>query len=386
MRRNTRLQSRIDSFFGMMDYRMLMPILLITLMGLVILNEVLSSGYGVATFEYPMNFYKQIGAAFLGIMIAFLICLFDSPTLRLFGMIVFGVSVLLLVYIKVDGYSLRAVTGADSWMQIPVIGSYQPSELAKLGIIMVSAYIFAAMREGKMAYLNGSIGVGATFLIPLLLILMEPDFGTGMVIVFVFIAMLFIWGIKWRYIWIGLAAVVVTVPLLWIYVFSAYQQNRILTYLFPGHDKTASYHIGQSLAAISSGGLTGVPDSSRVLVPVKESDFIYTALSENMGLIGTSALIILIVFFVVRSFRVALEVYRYGNLAEAYILVGALAFFSAHFIENLGMCVGLLPITGIPLPFFSLGGSSMATSYVTLGVMLNISMNHKLLISETKQT
>lgn len=381
MRGATRLQKRIDSFFAMMDYWMLIPVLIMALMGLVILNSVLASGYGAA--EYPLNFYKQVGAVFVGITLALIICLFDSPTLRLFGIIVFSVSLLLLMYIKVDGYSLKAVTGADSWMQLPIVGSYQPSELAKLGIIMVSAYAFAAMREGKITYLHGAISIGLTFLIPLGLILTEPDFGTAMVIIFTFISMLFVWGIKWRYILLGLVGVVVTVPLLWLYVFSPFQQNRILTFIFPGHDKTASYHIGQSLAAIASGGLTGVRDGTRIAVPVKESDFIYTALSENMGLIGTTALILLIVLFIVRTIIVAIRVYRYGNRAEAYILIGASAFFSAHYIENLGMSVGLLPITGIPLPFFSYGGSAMVTSFITLGVMLNISMNHKLLMAET---
>ncbi|HHT44564.1 MAG TPA: FtsW/RodA/SpoVE family cell cycle protein [Fastidiosipila sp.] len=381
MRSTTRLQTRIDSFFAMIDYWMLIPVLIIAVMGLVVLNTVLASGYGAA--EYPMNFYKQLGAVFVGVALALIICLFDSPTLRLFGIIVFGISLLLLVYIKVDGYSLKAITGADSWMQLPIVGSYQPSELAKLGIIMVSAYSFAAMREGKITYVHGAINIGLTFLVPLGLILLEPDFGTGMVIIFTFISMLFVWGIKWRYILLGLAGVVVTVPLLWMYVFSPYQQNRILTFVFPGHDKTASYHIGQSLAAIASGGLTGVGDGPRVAVPVKESDFIYTALSENMGLIGTTALIILVTLFIVRTIIVAVRVYRYGNRAEAYILIGAIAFFSAHFIENLGMSVGLLPITGIPLPFFSYGGSAMVTSFITLGVMLNISMNHKVLMAET---
>lgn len=367
----------------MMDYWILVPILLITMMGLVVLNTVLSSGYGVATFEYPMNFYKQVGAVFVGITLALIICLFDSPTLRLFGMFVYGVSVVLLVYIKVDGYSLAATTGADSWMQLPFIGSYQPSELAKLGIIMVSAYAFAAMKEGKTSYLRGFITVGIVFLIPLFLIMREPDFGTSMVIVFMFLCMLFVWGIKWRFIILGLAGVAAAVPLLWTYFFDTYQQNRILTFIFPGHDKTASYHISQSLAAIASGGLTGVADDIRVSVPVKESDFIYTAVSENMGLIGTTALVLLIIVFVARCIIVALSLNRFGNHAEAFIMIGAIAFFSAHFIENLGMTVGLLPITGIPLPFFSMGGSSMVTSFITLGVILNISMNHRQLLHET---
>ena len=148
-----------------------------------------------------------------------------------------------------------------------------------------------------------------------------------------------------------------------------------MTFLFRGYDKSASYHIEQSLAAVSSGGLTGNRTGGTVSVPVKESDFIFPAISEQLGLIGTTLVILLAVFFIVHTLRVAGKVSERAP-DEAFIMVALVAGLAFHFIENIGMTVGLLPITGIPLPFISYGGSAMVSNFILLGVLLNYSLNH----------
>ena len=147
--------------------------------------------------------------------------------------------------------------------------------------------------------------------------------------------------------------------------------------MFPGHDKRASYHISQSLAAVSSGGIVG-SSGKPVNVPVKESDFIFAAIAEYMGLIGVIAVISLVTIFVTRTLIVSFSAVK-DNPAQGYTITGLISIMAIHYIENMGMTVGLLPITGIPLPFVSHGGSAMISNFISLGIILNISMNQRML-------
>ena len=153
-----------------------------------------------------------------------LICLLEQPTLRLFGIFIYIASVLLLIYVKIDGYSLEAYTGADSWVLLPFIGSFQPSELAKPGLAIVSSMIFERMTANETSYLRGSVQLALLFGIPLILIMREPDFGTAMVIVFMFLCVLFAWGLKWRYILGGIVSAIIILPLVWVFYLDTYQQ------------------------------------------------------------------------------------------------------------------------------------------------------------------
>jgi rod shape determining protein RodA len=372
--------SRASSFFSAMDYWILVPVLIMVIIGLFVLHNVAADGVGT-TLSYPQGFNRQVGAVLLGLALAMGICLMEPPTLRLFGTGIYVVAVLLLMYVKIDGYSLRSITGADSWINLPVIGSFQPSELAKIGIAVVFANTLAEIKQGKRNYLEGSIRLALIAGIPLMLIMTEPDFGTSMTIVFMLTCMIFVWGIRWRYILIVASATIIALPLIWNYGLSAVGQSRILTFLFPGHDRRASYHISQSLSAVSSGGIVGNPDNP-VYVPVKESDFIFSAIAEYMGLIGIIALIVLVIIFITRTLFVSFAAAK-ENPAQGYLMMGLISVMSIHYIVNMGMTVGLLPITGIPLPFISHGGSAMVSNFISLGFILNISMNQKLTAMQT---
>ena len=367
--------SRADYFFSALDYRMLVPVLALVMIGLVVLNNVLASGYGAAAFEYPMNYFKQIAAVLIGIVAAFILCLFEPPTMRLIGGILYFVSILLLIVVKLDGY--QAVAGADSWLRIPIFGSFQPSELSKIAVAMVSGPIFAAMKTGELSYSQGFLRLLAVYGVPFLFVITEPDLGTSLVLIFMFLATTFVWGVRWRTILLSVAGMIFLVlPLSWNFALNATQKERIMTFLFRGHDKTASYHINQSLAAVASGGLTGNRTGENVSVPVKESDFIFPAISEQLGLIGTTVVILLAAYFIFHTFRVASKIHS-RSAEESYIMVALISGLAFHFVENIGMTVGLLPITGIPLPFISYGGSAMISNFLLLGVLLNYSMNYK---------
>lgn len=360
-----------NNYFRAVDYWLVVPILTLTLIGLFVLNKVLSDGYE----DYPQNFYRQAGAAVLGMCVALVICVLETHFLKLIGWGIYSASILLMAVMPFDGYDMTAKWGADSWMRLPVIGTFQPSELAKIGIVIVASYLFEDIAEERISKKKGFLYVGLAYAVPLGLILSQPDFGTGMVIVFSFVCILFVWGLKYRYFILALSSVVIAIPVVWNFYFSVNQKKRILSLLFEGSDPTAEYNLIQAKKAIASGGLSGNMTGSFVSVPVKESDFIFTAISEHMGFIGTTAVIILAFFFLMRCLFVAA---KSSQKAYSFITVGLTAAFAFHYIENMGMCVGLLPITGIPLPFISLGGTALLVNYISLGIILNISMERNM--------
>ena len=353
------------------DYYLVVPVLAMTIIGLYVLQKVLSKGYSA----YPGNYYRQIAATVGGIICALIISLLDEHFLKIIGRLIYAVSLFLLILVPIDGYSLAGTWGADSWLNLPVIGNFQPSELAKIGLIMVASDIFEMMHNKEVSLLKGYGIMAAVYAPPMLLILTQPDFGTAMVIVFTFVCMMFAWGVRYRYFLLAFSTIVVVVlPAVWYFYLEAYQKDRILSLVFQGSDPRAEYNLLQSQHAIASGGLTGNHTGILTSVPVKESDFIFAAISEHMGFIGTTTVIILAFFFLCRCLFVASKV---PSKSASYMLTGLTSYFAFHYIENMGMSVGLLPITGIPLPFISLGGTAMLINYLAFGVILNISMSRK---------
>ena len=354
------------------DYYLVVPVLTMTIIGLYVLQKVLSKGYAA----YPGNYYRQIVATVGGVICALIISLLDEHLLKVVGRIIYAAALFLLILVPIDGYSLAGTWGADSWLKLPVIGNFQPSELAKIGLVMLAADIFEQMHNKEITMLKGFGKMAAVYAPPMLLILAQPDFGTAMVIVFTFICMLFAWGVRYRYFLLAFSSfVVIVVPLVWSFYLKPYQKERILSLLFQGSSPQSEYNLQQSQLAIASGGLSGNHTGILTPVPVKESDFIFAAISEHMGFIGTTTVIILAFFFLCRCLYVAAKV---KSKSCSYMMTGFTGYFAFHFIENMGMAVGLLPITGIPLPFMSLGGTAMLINFMAFGVMLNISINRNM--------
>ncbi len=354
------------------DYYLVVPVLTMTIIGLYVLQKVLSKGYAA----YPGNYYRQIVATVGGVIAALIISLLDEHLLKVVGRVIYAAALFLLILVPIDGYSLAGTWGADSWLKLPVIGNFQPSELAKIGLVMVAADIFEQMHNKEVTMLKGFGKMAAVYAPPMLLILAQPDFGTAMVIVFTFICMLFAWGVRYRYFLLAFSSlIVIVVPLVWTFYLKPYQKERILSLLFQGSSPQSEYNLQQSKMAIASGGLAGNHTGILTPVPVKESDFIFAAISEHMGFIGTTTVIILAFFFLCRCLYVAAKI---KSKSASYMMTGFTGYFAFHFIENMGMAVGLLPITGIPLPFMSLGGTAMLINYMAFGVILNISINRNM--------
>ena len=354
------------------DYYLVVPILMMTIIGLYVLQKVLSKGYAA----YPGNYYRQVAATVAGIIGALILSLLDTHFMKFIGRLIYAVSLFLLILVPIDGYSLAATWGADSWLKLPVIGNFQPSELAKIGLVMVAADIFEKMANKEYTLLKGFGIIAAYYGPPMLLILLQPDFGTAMVILFTFVCMLFAWGVRYRYFFLAFSIfVVIIVPAVWTFYLESYQKNRILSLLFQGSSPRSEYNLHQSKLAIASGGLTGNHTGILTTVPVKESDFIFAAISEHMGFIGTTTVIILAFFFLSRCLFVAA---KSPTKTASYTITGLTGYFAFHFIENMGMAVGLLPITGIPLPFISLGGTAMLINFLAFGIILNYSMSRNI--------
>ena len=216
--------------------------------------------------------------------------------------------------------------------------------------------------------------------IPTFLIVKQPDYGTAMVFLAIFAVMLFSYGISLWYVLGSLVALVAALPFVYLYILPEHAKERINVFLNPQSDPLgAGYNIIQSVIAVGSGkvwgtGLYSGHPTQLGYLPMKTTDFIYSVIGEEMGFIISALVILLFVLLVVRLFYIAKNTKdMYGSL----IVAGIATMFLAHFIENVGMTIGLMPITGIPLPFVSYGGSSMLTNCIAIGLVLSVNRKRK---------
>ena len=271
------------------------------------------------------------------------------------------------------------INGATSWFEITETLRFQPSELAKIFVVMFLALILVKIQESGKENINKTTRLLLVLLIvgvPLLLIIKQPDYGTAMAFIISTLLMLFVAGIDKKYIIITALIVVISVPLIYMYVLPEHAKTRIQVYLNPDIDpRGAGYNIIQSKLAIGAGGLFGMgllkgnQTQLGYLYP-KTTDFIFSVIGEELGFIFAGAVIVLYVIMIVKAIKVAKTA---KNDLGSYIAVGIAGIFLFHMIENIGMTMGLLPITGIPLPFVSYGGSSLITNFMCIAMLLNIS-------------
>lgn len=321
----------------------------------------------------------QTGAFILGLIVLFLISFWNYEFLYNHSKIIFAANVFLLVLVLVIGIG-REEVGGQSWINLGPI-SFQPSEIVKIGYIIC----FAIQLEKYEEDINGLKNLGFIILhigIILGLILLQPDFGTAMVFVAIFIGMLFVAGLSYKYIFIAAGSVAAALPLIWFFFLKTYQQNRIRVFLNPELDPLMSgYQVIQSKIAVGSGGLAGNGlfhgiQTQLGYIPAKHTDFIFSVAGEELGFLGSALVVFLLMFLVVRCFYIAANA---KNSLGRYIAVGVGCMFLAQSFENIGMTIGLMPVTGITLPFFSYGGSSLVTNLIAIGLVLNVRLRHKTL-------
>jgi rod shape determining protein RodA len=322
----------------------------------------------------PGYFLKRQGIYLvIGLVAMVVVALVDYRRIRDFAPILYGGALLtLLLVISPLGTSRR---GAQAWFQI---GSYQfePSEVAKLVFIVALAAVCAGFR-GELET-GGLVAALAIAFVPMALIYVQPDLGTDMVFAAVLMAVLLVAGAKPRHIavlsLIGLTAVVAVVQL---GMLKDYQRDRLTAFLDPQADsQRSSYNLRQSQIAIAAGGIGGRglfqgTQTNLSFVPEQHTDFIFTAVGEELGFLGGVSLLGFFGVMLWRSWRAAvLARDQFGRL----LCVGVLAMLVFQIFENVGMTMGITPITGIPLPFMSFGGSAMIASFIGVGLVLNVHM------------
>ncbi len=261
--------------------------------------------------------------------------------------------------------------GAQSWFSVGGF-SFQPSDVMKLGLIIVLAKYFSR-RHIEIANVRHIIVSGVYALIPCVLVLLQPDFGSAMVLFGIWFGMVLVSGISKRHLIAVFLLGTVSLLLAWNLVFKQYQKARILNFINPLADiRGSGYNAFQSTIAVGSGGLfgkgIGYGTQSRLnFLPEYRTDFIFAAYAEEWGFVG--AIVILVLFFTI-FYRLALYARRAHSNFEALFTYGVLVWFCIHVTVNIGMNIGVMPVTGIPLPFMSYGGSHLLAEALALGMCI----------------
>lgn len=359
------------------DFSLLLIVIFICAIGIITIASATQAFKDGGTLRY---FILQIAWTLLGLVLMAITVAMDYNIFKMYNKIIYFANVGMLALVVVIG---KATNGATSWFGVGSFG-IQPSEFMKISLIILLAKKIEEF-EGDV---NNIRNLGILFLysaLPLGLIMLQPDLGTAMVIIFIIIGMLFMAGLDIRVFIAGILAAAGVVLGLWfspIPILKPYQKDRILTFINPEHDPLGTgYHIIQSKIAIGSGQLfgmgfgKGLQNEGRFL-PESHTDFIFSVLGEEFGFIGALLLVILyalMIFKCVKISKIAKD--KFGSL----VVVGVASMFIFQMFQNVGMTIGLMPITGITLPFVSYGGSSMWASMISIGLVLNISMRrHKI--------
>jgi len=277
----------------------------------------------------------------------------------------------LLVYVMFFG---MVQMGARRWIPLKVF-NLQPSEFAKVGVALVLAKFFGENR-GTPTWTDLAIG-GTLTILPLVLIMKEPDLGTAVTLIPVFIAVAYLAGMRMRILGLLLLCMLLAAPVAWTFVMNPYQKSRISSFIDPSQDaKGTGYQQIQARITVGSGGLTGKgfkqgTQGQLRFLPVAHNDFIFSVLAEEQGFAGVLAALGLYLFVILRALEAAsLAKDRLGS----YLVLGVLASFTFQVVYNITMSAGLAPVKGLTLPLMSYGGSSMIATLASFGLVLNVRM------------
>lgn len=282
------------------------------------------------------------------------------------SVIVYSLSCVLLLALFVLG---KVTNGAQSWLYLGTV-SFQPADLMKLALIMLLAKYFSR-RHVEIANIKHLTISGLYLLIPFILVLLQPDLGSAIILLAIWFGMILISGAARRHILFLLFMGLVTIALSWVFLFKPYQKDRIINFIHPLSDiRNSGYNAYQSTIAVGHGGLygqgIGYGSQSRLnYLPEHETDFIFAAFAEEWGYVGATCLLIL---YLVLLFYLVVGVYNMQDNYAALFISGLIVWLYIHIVINIGMNLGVSPVTGIPLPFMSYGGSHLLLESIALGI------------------
>lgn len=353
----------IRSFLKTYDWWIVGSVLLLTAAGLVT----------ITSFEETSSlFIRQLSWIGIGVVLCIGISITDVRFLResRYVTVLYIFSLLLLLLVLMVG---RTIKGAQSWFDFGAF-SLQPTDFAKLFIVLVLSKYFARrhIAIGQLKHL----AISALYvLLPIILILLQPDFGSTLIIGLLWIGLALIAGIARKHIVIVGSIIVVAFAAAWLFFFQPYQKARIISFIQPTSDiRGAGYNAYQSLIAVGSGGFfgkgLGYGTQSRLhFLPEYETDFIFAAFSEEWGFVGA---LLVVSAFCILLWRISVHALRGQSNFETLFCAGYAMLIFGHFVVNVGMNIGVMPVTGLPLPFMSYGGSHIIAECIGLGILLSM--------------
>ncbi len=344
----------------------------------LLLAALLLAAVGLATVhsassELGIDYVPRQGVWILIGLVAFVAMLsFDYQTLTKFSVVIYALGMAALVAVLFVG-AVRG--GARSWFGIGGFG-LQPSEFAKLSTALLLARYLSGTNR-RYLRLSQILLASGIVLAPMSLIILERDLGSAVMFLPIFAGMLFVAGVRWQWVVAALVLGVLVLALVWNFALLDYQKERVRTFLDPEREPLgAGYQLQQSKIAVGSGQLAGRgylqgTQSQLRFLPARHTDFIFAVLAEEWGFFGVVVVLMLYTLYLYNGAQVAM---RARDRAGIFLVIGLLSGFGFHVIYNTAMVVGLLPITGIPLPFLSYGGSFTLASFMSAGLILNVDL------------
>lgn len=363
--------------FFKLDYLLLFAVGIIITIGLIVLNS-------ASSHEAGNQVLKQIISISLGLIIFLVSLNFEYNVFSKYYRQIYIFTLLMLIAVLIFGHEAG---GAKSWFKFPIIGTFQPSEVAKI-LLIVSYAQFLEDRRGHLNTLWELIQAFMFFVPPVLLILMQPDMGSAMVFLAIMIGMLFMAGANWK--WLlgifggGLTAAIGYIigiwKLGWWSPLMPHQLNRFLVLFDSTIDRQGvGWNAWQAKIAIGNGGFWGQgigagTQSAGEFLPEQWTDFIFAVLCEELGFVGAAVILVMFAVLLYRGIKIAMESRDlYGSL----VAIGVVTMYFFHLFENIGMNVGIMPIAGIPLPFISYGGSAVLANFMGIALLENIYMRRE---------
>jgi rod shape determining protein RodA len=349
------------------DWVLLTFVLAICALGLL---EIYSTTVGT---KYNGVHIKQIYWIIGGLVLMFLVSLLNYQVLLENAHWFYILSLISLIAVGVFG---KKYLGAKRWIQLPGGQHFQPSEWVKLVLILAMARYFSEESD-QSAALSDVVKAGLIAAVPMALVLKQPDLGTALTYVPVALMALFLGGIQFRHAAIIVLLTGVMAPAIWHYGLKPYQKQRLTIFLHPEADtQKGGYQLDQSKIAVGSGGIWGKgvrkgTQTQGSFLPEPHTDFIFAAWCEEHGFVG--AMFVLLLYFMLLM-RLVHNAQTAPDRAGGFVIMGVVAILIFHILVNIGMVVGFMPVTGIPLPLMSYGGSSLLFMFLALGIVMNIRM------------
>ncbi len=357
-------------YFLRLDWLLIALVILLIATGLILIY---STSFKTDQSPNYSNFIHQIAYAVIGIVIMLAMSVINYRGLRNVTNYLYLFAIISLIIVLVLG---KTVLGSTRWINFGFF-NFQPSEITKLILIIVLAKYFSDHLH-EMKFLKHFLLSGAYMIIPTILVMLEPDLGTALSYVMIWLVMVIVAGVRFLYLLLSAGGAGALFPVAWFFILKNYQKERLISFLNPQKDPLGSgYNVVQSTIAVGSGGIFGRglgygPQSHLNFLPVQHTDFVFAVLAEELGFVGAIILLGIFGTLLWRIFRVIIQAQdNFGKLLS----VGVFTVLIFQILINVGMNIGIMPVTGIPLPLVSYGGSSLLFFMLSFGIILSIGAN-----------